>query len=130
MSTYPNERFPGDSTIEALDGTTDALTGLSYVAKGVNPTSTPAYEVQYNRRLQRQNAILASARQGMVVDEGSLKIGVYPIDYTLGGTRKNFAGARLSGADAATAMETLVGLRTRGRRQRRLDRRTGGAHHA
>ena len=93
MPTYPNEQFPGDSTVEALDGTTDTLTGLPYVAKGVNPTSTPAYEVQFNRRLQRQNAILASARQGMVVDEGSLKIGVYPIDYTLSGTRKSFAGA-------------------------------------
>ena len=93
MPTYPNEQFPSDSTVEALDGTTDTLTGLPYVAKGVNPTSTPAYEVQFNRRLQRQNAILASARQGMVVDEGSLKLGVYPIDYTLGGTRKSFAGA-------------------------------------
>ena len=93
MPTYPNEQFPGDSTVEALDGTTDTLTGLPYVAKGVNPTSTPAYEVQFNRRLQRQNGILASVRQGMVVDEGSLKIGVYPIDYTLGGTRKSYAGA-------------------------------------
>ncbi len=32
MSTYPNEQFPGDSTVEALDGTTDTLTGLPYVA--------------------------------------------------------------------------------------------------
>ena len=42
MPTYPNEQFPGDSTVEALDGTTDTLTGLPYVAKGVNPTSTPS----------------------------------------------------------------------------------------
>ncbi|UCG15486.1 MAG: hypothetical protein JSV19_09330, partial [Phycisphaerales bacterium] len=55
--------------------------------------STPSYEVQYNRRLHRQNAILAAIRQGMVVDEGSLTIGVYPIHYTLGGIRKSFAGA-------------------------------------
>lgn len=93
MPTYPNEVFPGNTTIEALNGTTDSLTGLPYVAKGVNPTSTPSYEIQYNRRLQRQNLILATWRQGMVVDEGSLKIGVYPIDYTLGGTRKSFSGA-------------------------------------
>lgn len=93
MPTYPNELFPSDATIEALDGATDALTGLPYVPKGVNPTSTPSYEVQYNRRLHRQNMILATWRQGMVVDEGNLKIGVYPIEYTLGGVRKSFAGA-------------------------------------
>ena len=93
MPTFPSEVFPSDATIDALDGTTDSLTGLPYVPKGVNPTSTPSYEVQYNRRLQRQNLILSAWRQGTVVDEGSLKIGVYPIDYTLGGQRKNFAGA-------------------------------------
>jgi hypothetical protein len=93
MPTYPNEQFPSNATVEALDGTTDTLTGLPYVPKGVNPTSTPSYEVQYNRRLHRQNTVLASWRQGMVADEGSLMIGVYPIDYTLGGQRKSFAGA-------------------------------------
>jgi hypothetical protein len=49
--------------------------------------------VQYNRRLHRQNTILATLRQGMVVDEGGLRIGVYPIRYTLGGQRKVFDGA-------------------------------------
>lgn len=93
MPTFPSEQFPGDSTVEALDGTTDTLTGLPYVAKGVNPTSSPSYEVQFNRRLQRQNTILSPWRQGAVVDEGSLKIGVYPIDYTLGGQRQSYAGA-------------------------------------
>ncbi len=93
MPTYPNEQFPSDATIEALDGMTDTLTGLPYVPKGVNPTSTPSYEVQFNRRLHRQNMILAPWRQGMVTDEGNLMIGVYPIDYTLGGQRKSFAGA-------------------------------------
>ncbi len=64
MPTFPSEQFPGDSTVEALDGTTDTLTGLPYVAKGVNPTSSPSYEVQFNRRLQRQNTILSPWRQG------------------------------------------------------------------
>ena len=93
MSTYPNEAYPSNATIESLDGTTDSLTGLPYVAKGVNPTSNPSYEVQYNRRLHRQNQVLAGWRQGMVVDEGSLKIGVYPIRYRLGGTSKSYTGA-------------------------------------
>ncbi len=90
---YPNEAYPTDAAVEALDGTVDAGTGLVYVAKGVGPNSTPSYEVQYNRRLQRMNAALSTLRQGMVVDEGSLMVGVYPIAYSLGGVAKMFEGA-------------------------------------
>lgn len=90
---FPNEAFPADATIESLDGTVDTPTGLTYVAKGVSPNSTPTYEVQYNRRVQRQNQIMAALRAGMVVDEGSLAIGVYPLGYTLDGVRKSFTGA-------------------------------------
>ena len=93
MATYPNEIWPADSVIEALDGTIDAATGLPFIAKGTGPTSSPTYEVQYNRRQMRQNRILAAWRQGMVVDEGNLKIGVYPIFFTIGGVRKSFSGA-------------------------------------
>ena len=93
MATYPNEQHPDDAAIRELNGTTDTETGLAYIARGTNANSTPAYEVQYNRRLLRQNRILAALRQGMVVDESDLKIGVYPIRYTLGVTRKSFAGA-------------------------------------
>jgi hypothetical protein len=93
MSTYPSEIWPGDVTIELLDGTTDPATGLPYIPKGTGPTSSPTYEVQYNRRLLRQNQILSAVRQGMVVDEGNLTIGVYPIDFTLGGVHRTFAGA-------------------------------------
>jgi len=90
---FPNEAFPPDVTVQALDATIDTATGLPYVAKGVGPTSTPSYEVQYNRRQQRQNGMLAVLRQGMVVDEGSLAIGVYPLTYTLGGVVQSFGGA-------------------------------------
>jgi hypothetical protein len=93
MTTYPSEAWPADTAVEALDGTTDAGTGLPYIAKGTGPTSVPSYEVQYNRRQERLSKILAGWRQGMVVDEGGLKIGVYPIDFTLGGARRSFAGA-------------------------------------
>lgn len=91
--TYPNEVFPSDTNVLALDGTIDASTGLPFVAKGVGPNSTPTYEIQYNRRQQRQNNILAAAREGMVVEDGALTVGVSPIRYTLGGVRKCFDGA-------------------------------------
>ena len=93
MVVYPNEANPADAAVLLLDGQIDSATGLPYIARGVNANSSPSYEVQYNRRLLRQNGILAVLRQGMVVDEGSLNIGVYPIVYTLGGTRKGFDGA-------------------------------------
>ena len=91
--TYPNEIWPSDVSVEQLDGTTDQRTGLPYIAKGVGPTSTPTYEVQYNRRLQRKNAMLAHANQGRVVDEGGLWIGVYALDATIDGVAVHFAGA-------------------------------------
>jgi hypothetical protein len=94
---YPNEAWPSDAGVEALDGTTDQETGLPYIAKGTNPSSVPSYQVQYQRRERRENMIFAPWRQGQVVDEGGLMIGVYPIDYTLGGARKRFAGATNQG---------------------------------
>jgi hypothetical protein len=93
MPTYPNEAYPDAAKIEALDGTVDAATGLTYIAKGVGPHSTPTYEVQYNRRLFRQNAILAVVNQGRVVDEGGLTFGVHPIVYTHQNARQFFPGA-------------------------------------
>ncbi len=93
MATYPSEVYPTDGAIEGLDGTLDEATGLSFIAKGVGPNSTPTYEVQYNRRLQRQNAVLAAVNQGRVVDEGGLTFGVFPIIYYCQNARKSFAGA-------------------------------------
>lgn len=100
---YPDESWPSNSSVEALDGTTDSDTGLPYIAKGTNPSSDPSYQVQYERREYRQNRMLAPWRQGQIVDEGSLDVGVYPIEYSLGGTRKHFAGATNQGiADSST----------------------------
>lgn len=93
MPTYPNEQFPSDGVILALNGQLDEATGLPYLARGINTNSQPSYEVQYNRRERRLNGIIAALRQGMVVDEGSLRIGVYPIAYTMASTRKSFDGA-------------------------------------
>lgn len=108
MATYPQEIWPGDAGIELLDGSTDAATGLPYIAKGTGPGSIPTYEVQYNRRQQRENRILALARAGMVVDEGGLRLGVYPLRGTLGGGQIEFPGASgLSVPDNATRVVYL-----------------------
>ena len=93
MSTYPSEVYPSNAEVEALDGTEDGGTGLAYVAKGVGPNSSPTYEVQYNRRLQRQNGVLSVVNQGRVVDEGGLTFGVFPIIYYFQDARQVFAGA-------------------------------------
>ena len=90
---YPKEVWPADAATGALDGVTDERTGLPYIAKGTGPTSVPSYEAQYNRRQHRQNQILATWRQGMVVDEGNLTIGVYPMGFVLGGVARSYWGA-------------------------------------
>lgn len=103
MAVYPNEFWPAETIIQGLDGTTDLRTGLPYIPKGTGPASQPSYEIQYNRRQARENSILAAWRQGMVVDEGNLVIGIYPIEYTQGGQRKYFAGASGISIPANTA---------------------------
>ena len=90
---FPNEAYPSDAAVALLDATTDQSTGLAYIAKGAGPASMPPYEVQYNRRQQRENRRMALVTAGLVVDEGSLRVGVYPLDYSLGGQFKHFDGA-------------------------------------
>jgi len=108
MAIYPNERWPSDAAVEALDGTTDVATGLPYIAKGVGPASTPTYEVQYNRREQRLLRAIAPINQGRVVDEGGLQIGVYPIAFTIAGQCRSFEGA--SGCSVPDDATTYVWL--------------------
>ena len=91
--TIPNQAYPTDADVALLDGQTDATTGLAYIAKGTSPSSNPPYEIQYNRRLLRQNQRLALVTEGLVVDEGGLAIGVYPCNYTIAGVRRHFTGA-------------------------------------
>ena len=90
--TYPNEVYPADSAILALDGTTDSPTGLLHVAKNTGPNSTPSLQIQLNRRWNRQNAILAVVNQGRVVDEGGLDVGVFPLLFRYQNAEKSFAG--------------------------------------
>jgi len=89
----PNEVFPAAAAVALLDGTLDPATGLPYIARGTGPASVPSYEVQYNRRLLRQNRRLALITEGLVVDKGGLTFGVYPFDYRLGGSFHRFEGA-------------------------------------
>ena len=90
--TYPLEAYPADAAIQALDGTVDAPTGLAYIPKGTDSTSTPSLEVQFNRRLARQNRQLDNACR-VVAEVTALNIGVYPINYVQGGAIKSFDGS-------------------------------------
>lgn len=92
--TYPTEAWPSDATVQALDGTSDSTTGLPYIARGTNPTSTPPLQIQYHRRELRANTILAAANGLRVVKESTpLRIGVFPGDYVMNGARARFEGA-------------------------------------
>ena len=91
--TYPTELYPTDADILTLNGQTDPETGLAFIAAGVSPASSPSLQVQFDRRLDRQNRILEPANQGRVVETGTLQFGVFPIWYCLDGYHKEYDGA-------------------------------------
>ncbi len=91
--TYPTELYPADADILTLNGQTDPETGLAFIAAGVSPASSPSLQVQFDRRLDRQNEVLAPANQGRVVETGTLLFGVFPLWYCLEGYYKEYDGA-------------------------------------
>lgn len=101
--TYPTEVWPSDATVRSLNGTSDLWTGLPYLAKGINASSSPTYQVQYDRREQRTNQLLAPISQGRVVQTATLRIGVYPIQFTMNGARHSYTGSTNQGSGTLTA---------------------------
>ena len=99
------EAWPATATTDALNGTSDAATGLDYIPNGTSPADTPTLMQRINRLLNRLYLIVRPAAQGRIgqSDAGALKIIVYGIDYTLGGAHKSFATADSNTvADATT----------------------------
>lgn len=103
QTTFPTEVYPGTSTVQSLNGTTDPATGLAYIASGTNPASNPPLQIQIDRRWQRENAILAAANAGRVVKVGDTAVGVFPLHFRIQGTDHYFAG------NASTAISTSNG---------------------
>ena len=80
----PTEAWPLDAAVEALDGTTDARTGLNYVARGTRSNSSPALQVQFDRMMQRLFAIAAEAGQLRVVKVDATHLGIFEGRFSLG----------------------------------------------
>lgn len=80
----PTEVWPNSSQVDALDGTTDAETGLPYIAKATDQNSTPDLAEQYQRRENRQNKILALANALRVVKVGDDDIGCFGGRFRIG----------------------------------------------
>ncbi len=93
--TIPAKPFESQSVIDALSGTIDDDTGVDYIPKGTNPSSTPPLATRYWRVFQRVNAMLADvAGQGKAWHtQNGLNIGVSPCVFMLGGVVKTFVGA-------------------------------------
>lgn len=89
---FPTEIELTESEAEALSGTNHQATGLPILAAGIGTGSSPSLEVQFNRMFDKLLSIVKNERELQVVKTGALAIGVFPGDYTLGGTRKRFAG--------------------------------------
>lgn len=99
----PNEIVKSDSEYEVLNGTSDPRTGVAYPPANCSATSIPSLLVHVNRQAERINAILAAIAQGRVVQEASLTVGIWPINYRLNGVSKQYDGAS---AEAVTDDET------------------------
>jgi len=89
---YPTEAWPATATIDALNGTTDSLTGLPYISSGTKPTSTPTLMQQIDRQFQRRNLLLAAIGAARVVKVDDTHIGVFPSRYHLRGTNYYYPG--------------------------------------
>jgi len=89
---YPTEVWPDETTVLGLNNTTNDWTGLPYIAAGTNAQSTPTLREQYDRRLYRQNLILAAANAGRVVEVGDTTAGAFPCDFRLQGTDYHYPG--------------------------------------
>jgi len=89
--TTPNEWWQADSVYDELAGTTDE-TGVPYPPGTASPLTSPSKGVWIRRLIQRLIAAIGPANEGRVCQEASLTVGVYPIQYRLGGTVKTFAG--------------------------------------
>lgn len=90
MPTYPTRPYP--SSLPG-NGTTDQQTGLHYITTNLSKLTTPTLETANDRNTQRMAENTRVATEGLVVRDGTLKVGVYPINYTLGGVHKSYAGS-------------------------------------
>ena len=87
------EAYPSTATINALNGTTDPSTGLEYIPIGTKSTSNPSLAIRMNRRLHRQNLVLALANAGRVFKEGDNLIGAYALYFRIADVDCYFEGA-------------------------------------
>ena len=104
--TFPDIKWISEVDAIALDGSTDSPTGLYYIPEGTKRTDSPTLLARLHRVTNRLASIAARVNQLRLVEEvAALKIGVYPGDYTLGGSHKHFDGAT---AQAVTDGATKV----------------------
>jgi len=89
---YPTEAWPSSATIDALNGTMDDSTGLPFIAEGTSPESAVPYLEQIDRRLDRQNAILAGVNTGRVVRVDDTHVGAFPADFRLDADTYHYPG--------------------------------------
>ncbi len=91
--TTPNEQYEANSFYDNLAGTEDSGTGIPYMPASAGPNSSPSVGVHRRRRDNRLFNILTALREGMVVKEASLEIGIWSINYLFMGTLKAYNGA-------------------------------------
>ncbi len=91
--TTPNEVYENDSIYQALAGTVDPQSGITYPASSASPNSSPTVGVQRRRMYRRWNMILEAINAGRVVKEATaLTVGIWGLNYDFKGTLTVYAG--------------------------------------
>lgn len=87
MSTLANAQA------EALSSTIDALTGIKHLTVGADAQSDPTHLANVFNQIRNLFRLVGPVAAGLVVSlESGLNVGVFPIDYEIGGVSKSYAG--------------------------------------
>lgn len=97
---FPIEAWPAGAGLLALDGATHSATGLPHIAKFVDSTTDPSWELWERRQVDRLADIVTVPNGLRVVKVDDTHIGVFPGDYVINDTRTHFDG------DASEAVST------------------------
>ncbi len=89
---FPTEAWPAGAGLLALNGTTHSATGLPHIAKLVDSTTNPSWELWERRQIDRLADIVTVPNGLRVVKVDNTHIGVFPGDYVINDTRTHFDG--------------------------------------
>ena len=99
----PTQPTISASTADAIAGTLDAATGVTYIPKNVGKNDTPNLHTWLQQQAYQIKKLLGKISQGAVVQLTGLNVGAFSLIYQIGATAYTYAGdATFACTDDAT----------------------------